>query len=83
MSLTYGFNTKQNLFYSIHVYRSKFIICMRDDRTTLYLGDEFIFKLTLHERFLVPGVTIQELFDWGLYLSDIKHVCNRHFHNQL
>ena len=37
---------------------------MRDDKKTLYLGDgdEFNFKLTLHERFLVPGVTIQELF---------------------
>ena len=39
---------------------------MRDDRTTLYLRDEFNFKLTLNERFLVPGVTIQELFGLGI-----------------
>ena len=32
---------------------------MKDDGRTLYFEDDFNFKLILHERDFVPGVTIQ------------------------
>ena len=33
-------------------------VFMKEDRRTLYFEDDFDFKLILHERDFVPGVTI-------------------------
>ena len=48
----------QHLRFSIHDADFVKDVYMKEDRRTLYFEDDFNFKLILHERDFVPGVTI-------------------------
>ena len=53
------FQTRMNFpFCSIHDLEFVRNVFMKEDRRTLYFEDDFNFKLILHERDFVPGVTI-------------------------
>ena len=52
------FKTKKHSYFSIHDTDFVKDLFMKEDRTTLYFEDDFNFKLILHERDFVPGVTI-------------------------
>ena len=48
----------QHLHFSVHDADFVKDVFMKKDRETLYFEDDFNFKLILHERDFVPGVTI-------------------------